>query len=88
MKPTYLYELQASFREGSYSIPGQCMWDFWKVEVAEVSLRVIRVFPDSVIGAMLHTYSPILILLWLEEKVFEAWSPATKAVLFPISGKH
>ena len=58
------------------------------MELAKVSLRGIRVFPESVIGAMLHTYSLILILLLLEEQVFVAWSHAIKVVLSPISEKH
>jgi hypothetical protein len=51
----------------------------------EFSLRVIRVFPDSVIGAMLHNYPLIFILLLLEEQVFVAWTLAIKAVLSPMS---
>jgi len=58
------------------------------MEMAEVSLRIIRVFPDSVIAAMFRIYSLILILLLSEEQVYMAWSPAIKAVLFPISGKQ
>jgi hypothetical protein len=55
------------------------------MEIAGVSLRVIRVFPDSVIGAMRQTYSLILILL-LSEEVLVAWSRAITAVLSSISG--
>jgi len=58
------------------------------MEMAEVSLRIIRVFPDSVIAAMFRIYSLILILLLSEEQVYMAWSGAIKAVLFPISGKQ
>ena len=54
--------------------------------MTEVSLLIIRVFPDSVIGAILHTYSLILILTLLEKQVFVAWLRAIKTVVSPILG--
>jgi hypothetical protein len=58
------------------------------MEMAEVSLRVIRVFPDGVIAAMLHTYmySLILTLLLLEKQVFVAWLRGSKRYSFGYRG--
>jgi hypothetical protein len=53
-----------------------------------VSLPVLQFDPVSVIPAMLHTRSFILLLILSERQMSKAWEPSKKAMLFQVSGEH
>jgi hypothetical protein len=53
-----------------------------------VSLAVPQFAPLSIIPAMLHTRSFILLLILSEGQMNKAWEPSKKAMLFQISGEH